>query len=273
MFTEYTWDTTLQNLEKIAGQKPLILNLTNWVSIHLVANGELAIGASPVMSNDTTDALELSSQAQAILMNIGMVQETQLNIMLQVAKHISQQTRPIPIILDLVGYGASNFRIESCHKLIQFADVIKGNAAEIYYLVHKKFFGQGVDGHHPITNPQELVKKAAQYHNAIVVMTGVEDWISDGKSTVQISGGHPWLGMVTGMGCLSGALLAASVAADLTLPQCITACLLEKVAAEQAKVGSAGPYSMQNALLDAIFHFRKWLQYAKKETLTRVKIS
>lgn len=42
----------------------------------------------------------------------------------------------------------------------------------------------------------------------IVGMTGVVDWVSDGKHVVRLKNGHPLLGEITGSGCMVGTSVA-----------------------------------------------------------------
>lgn len=39
-------------------------------------------------------------------------------------------------------------------------------------------------------------------------MTGVVDWVSDGKRVVRLKNGHPFLGEITGSGCMVGTSVA-----------------------------------------------------------------
>ena len=43
---------------------------------------------------------------------------------------------------------------------------------------------------------------------AIVVLTGVTDYVSDGTTVVRLSNGHPLLGEITGSGCMVGTAVA-----------------------------------------------------------------
>ena len=43
---------------------------------------------------------------------------------------------------------------------------------------------------------------------SIVVLTGVTDYISDGERVARLSNGHPFLGEITGSGCMVGTAVA-----------------------------------------------------------------
>ena len=65
----------MQELEKflssVKAKSPLTLSITNQVTINECANGILAVGGSPVMSDDPDDAAELPTLAAATVYYIG----------------------------------------------------------------------------------------------------------------------------------------------------------------------------------------------------------
>ena len=52
-------------------QSPLVHCITNYVTVNDVANGLLAIGASPIMSDDLDDVDDIARLASAVDLNIG----------------------------------------------------------------------------------------------------------------------------------------------------------------------------------------------------------
>ena len=58
-------------IEKIKENKPLILILTNYVTMDFIANSLLAIGAAPIMSEYESDLEDLVKISNAIYINIG----------------------------------------------------------------------------------------------------------------------------------------------------------------------------------------------------------
>lgn len=81
--------------------KPLVLNITNSVTINLVANSLLSLGASPVMSDDPDDAVELAKISQGICINIGTISDNQMSIIRKILA-ISEEKK---FALDPVGSG------------------------------------------------------------------------------------------------------------------------------------------------------------------------
>lgn len=70
--------------------------------------------------------------------------------------------------------------------------VIKGNAAEIGALAElSEVASRGVDSvGKGFKDPGAVVKALARERNAIVVLTGPEDYLSDGETVLKTSNGH-----------------------------------------------------------------------------------
>ena len=68
-------------LERVRAVSPLVLCLTNVVTVTDCANALLAIGASPVMSDDPRDAAGLAGLASALVVNIGTINDHQEGVM------------------------------------------------------------------------------------------------------------------------------------------------------------------------------------------------
>ena len=99
---------------KIKKNKPLILNITNYVTMDFVANGLLSLGASPVMSKAEQEIEDLLQLAQSIVINLGTL-DKQFIALCEHACLIANQLKK-PIILDPVGAGASSYRTDADRK-------------------------------------------------------------------------------------------------------------------------------------------------------------
>lgn len=143
--------------------------------------------------------------------------------------------------------------------------MIKGNESEI-----KTVFGsgdaegqRGVDSSSTLSRADkaELVRALAAREEAVVVMTGRTDLVSDGSRTVAIENGHEYLGVITGTGCTLGTALSAMVAASSggdRLVAVVAGILLFEIAAERAagKGGVEGPGTFVPAFLDSLYQIR-----------------
>ena len=134
-----------RDLRLIEGQHPLIHNITNYVAMNFVANSLLAIGASPIMARAQEEVEEISSKSNALALNLGILENATAYSMLQAGDAASKSR--IPIVLDVVGVGATRFRMDTASKIILQCQptVIKGNASEILSLYSHQIGMQGVD--------------------------------------------------------------------------------------------------------------------------------
>lgn len=195
----------------------------------------------------------------------------------------------------MVRAGATAVRRAAVNDILSagYIDVIKGNESEI-----KTVFGydstlenvgsstadnatsqRGVDSSSTLSNDEKaiLVSRLAAREQAIVVMTGKTDFVSDGLRTYGIANGHELLGVITGTGCTLGTTISAMVAAVTSheghgdkLVAVIAGILLFEIAAAQAarKSDVKGPGSFQPAFLDSLYELRtktfagdmSWLQ-------------
>lgn len=243
---------------------PLILEVTNYVTMNDCANATLAIGASPVMSKATADASQLAKYADAVVLNMGMTDAAQVRAMLSAAK--SAHDHHVPVVFDPVGAGATQYRQELAEMLLQATKprIIKGNWAEIAYLGSFSATQNGVDS---LENAQDLEKavqaavRTARRYNAIVLSTGAIDVASDGTGAWTIGGGVPELGKVCGSGCMLSAVAAAFMAETGSvnaLRAALAASLSFKYCAEKAaSIGAAekGLTSFRWAFMDALSIF------------------
>jgi len=201
----------LHELEKalilLRQTKPLVLCLTNHVTMDFMANSLLSLGAAPIMSNDLRELDELVRISHAININIGTLDVefiSRANAAIILAKKYNK-----PIILDPVGAGATQIRTASSRSLMQAADIIRGNASEIMALIDDINETLGVESSHLVSDATERAKKLAKENSSIVVVSGVEDFITDGTREKYLGFGSALMPLVTGMGCTLTAVIAA----------------------------------------------------------------
>ena len=294
MDQEYTsWTKSFISLEqailtKIKTENPLILTITNVVTVNDVANAIIMIGGSPAMGSDGQDSVELQKLAGAVALNLGGINHEHLTninrlITLLPAKPETWHPQPVtrsdvtptrlweqvqknkqvhlPYTLDLVAYGATPTRITLGQKLLrQQINVIKGNYSEINALINQKTIVKGVDASGTFKNPAKVAATVAQKYHVLVLMTGKNDFVSDGVSTFMISGGNTMLSQITGTGCILNGLLATFMAIAPTLSSIVCCSLLMKQASvwsnttkRQSQPCSQGPYSFRTYLFDNLY--------------------
>ena len=122
-------------LENIKEKNPLTHCITNSVTINDCANAILAIGASPIMTEDIREIEEIEKIANALVINIGTINKIQEELIYNACEHANKNN--IPIIFDPVGVGMSKLRNEITLNLIENykLSAIKGNMSEIKKII------------------------------------------------------------------------------------------------------------------------------------------
>jgi hydroxyethylthiazole kinase len=200
-------------LHKLRTSSPLVLCLTNSVTVTDCANALLAVGASPVMSEDPSDAAALAGMASALVINIGTVSDASQAVMEAAAAEAKR--RRIPVVLDPVGAGASQRRLDAARLFEETATVIRGNASEILAMAGHKAAQKGVDSS-PTADDEALIERATRLAvdtGAVVAVSGKTDFITDGRDLIRVEGGTPLLTKLTGTGCMLSVISGAYVGA------------------------------------------------------------
>ena len=122
-------DTIKAVLENTQNRTPMVHSITNNVTINDCANIILAAGGTAIMAQDEREVEEITSHAQALVINMGAVRAQEA--MLRAAKIAKRNGRPV--VLDPVAAGASTLRREMCSRLLSenLVSVIRGNASEV----------------------------------------------------------------------------------------------------------------------------------------------
>ncbi|TKA74907.1 hypothetical protein B0A55_03759 [Friedmanniomyces simplex] len=268
-------------IARMASKKPLCHNMTNLVVQNFAANVALAIGSSPIMSNNGLEAGDLAALGGSLVVNMGTTTPEIRSNHLKALEAYNAVGGPV--LLDPVGAGATQQRREGVKALMAGAyfDVIKGNEGEIRTVAGAQGVKQhGVDSGASQLNLEDrirLVKGMAAREWNIVLMTGSTDVISDGERTLNISNGHKYLGEITGSGCTLGTTIASVMAVEREdkLLAAVAGILMYEIAAERAGVREdvRGPGTFVPAFIDELYQIRqesvsgdgKWIEAAKVE--------
>ncbi|RPD78212.1 Hydroxyethylthiazole kinase [Lentinus tigrinus ALCF2SS1-7] len=187
---------------------PIVHQLTNTVVTTQSANATIALGASPIMATAPEEMADLAAVSGGLLVNFGTIQN--LDGMLAAGFNYNQNRKPV--VFDPVGVGATGYRRTSAAHLLNAwqATVIKGNPGELAALANStEVQAKGVDSVGTgFADPASFVRNLARRERAIIVLTGVTDYVSDGTTVVRLSNGHPLLGEITGSGCMVGTAVA-----------------------------------------------------------------
>ena len=259
----------LNILKTLRQRNPLVICITNDVVRTFTANGLLAIGASPVMSECSEDLKDLILHASALLINIGTLTPDKVNYYndaIALAKKYE-----VPIVLDPVGCHAGAYRLSVVLDLIKTGAIslLRGNQSEIKAIydalspddqADTSTTGKGVDSGQ-VEDSAVIAYRLARLINCPVVATGEEDYVSDGTRVFAVPHGHPIMTSVTGTGCLLGAVLAAFFSAyypckdRLSIGEFLAYALAYYGLAGESAVQVSGvkPGSFSTAFMDALY--------------------
>lgn len=243
-----------ENLRKVREKRPLVQNITNFVVMNTTANALLAIGASPVMAHAKEELEDMLRIANALVVNIGTLDEWWISSMEKAVKIASELKKPI--VLDPVGAGATKLRTQTALKLLEAGEIaiLRGNFGEIKALIGEHGKTRGVDSAgYDKEEALNLALTAAKEFNTTVAVTGPIDYISNGKKVFVVENGHPMLGKVTGTGCIVTALMGAFVAIDEPLRASTSALAVFGIVAEKAYEEAPYPGSFHVKLYDWLY--------------------
>jgi len=245
-------DDVITILERIRARHPLVHCLTNHVVKNFTANVLLALGAAPAMVEHADEAAEFAAMADALLVNLGTLDEPQIATVRRAIPSANQAHKPW--VLDPVAVGPLTVRTRFAREIVALHPaLIRGNASEIIALAGQTGRGRGVDSGDPTEAALSAAHTlAAQTHGAVLV-TGPIDYATKGTKTIACANGHVLMTRVTGVGCAQGAVAAACAAvADTPLSAAVAAATLMGLAGELAARVSTRPGTFATALLDAL---------------------
>src|SRR4029453_14035385 len=104
------------DLALIRERKPLVHQITNFVVMNETANATLAIGALPVMAHALQEVEEMASAPSALVLNIGTLSDEWVEAM--IAAGGAANAAGVPVVLDPVGAGATDYRTDTSRRLL-----------------------------------------------------------------------------------------------------------------------------------------------------------
>ena len=200
----------MTSLKLLKEKAPLVICITNDVVKNFTANGLVALGASPAMSEYPEDLEDLLKYAGGLLINIGTLTDETWKLY-QEALKIAEKYN-VPAVLDPVACGAGAYRKKVSDDLINNYKLaaIRGNAGEIASLVGINVASKGVDSA-GVDNIDEIALAANAKFNIPIVVTGEVDAIAVNGEVITIHNGSAMMPKVIGTGCLLGAVLASFI--------------------------------------------------------------
>ncbi len=252
--------------DRVRENAPLVHNITNYVTVNDVANVLLACGASPIMSDEPKDVVDITTICGGLNINIGTLNERSIEGMFLAGKRANELGHAV--LLDPVGAGASALRTETALKLMEEVKftVIRGNISEIKTLAVGSATTKGVDADVADTVTEEnlaeaiaFVKGFAARTGSVIAVTGAIDLVADADRCYVIRNGRPEMSKITGTGCQLSGMMTAFITAN---PEHA----LEAAAAAVCTMGLAGEIgwsrmqagdgnsTYRNRIIDAIYN-------------------
>lgn len=253
-------------LENVRNTTPLVHNITNYVTVNDVANVLLACGASPIMSDEPEDVVDITSICGGLNINIGTLNKRSIEAMFAAGQRANELCHTV--LLDPVGAGASALRTNTAISLMEKVKfhIIRGNISEIKTLALGSGTTKGVDADAADTVTEEnldamvsFAKDFAAKASVIVAITGAIDLVADGRTCYVIRNGRPEMSKITGTGCqLSGMMTAYAAASPEHMLEAAAAAvcamgLAGETGYEHLKEGE-GSSTYRNRIIDAICH-------------------
>jgi hydroxyethylthiazole kinase len=205
------------------------------------------------MAHAAEEVGEMVALAGALVLNIGTLSGPWIAAMTAAGREARRLG--VPVVVDPVGAGATRLRTDTALELVETVRpaVVRGNASEILALARAGGGTRGVDSTRGVDEARGAAVELASAWGSCVAVTGVEDFVTDGRRCLSVANGHALMGRVTGTGCVASAVTGAFLAVerDPTLAAA-TALAVYGVAGELAAEGAPHPGTYRTRLIDAL---------------------
>jgi len=246
-----------ERLLKIREMHPVIHHITNTVTINSCANVTSAMGASPIMAYTKEESNQVTALSSALVLNTGTPDNNRFVATVLSGKEAN--LRGIPIVLDPVGVGATDFRKDHLKKIMKevHPSIIKGNLAEIKTLSGLTLNNnKAIDSIETVDDSTMLtLEESAKKFNCVVALTGKEDIITDSKRICRITRGTPMFTYISGAGCITSSVIGCFLAVEKDpYMAAIYALYTMSVCGEKAAAMSNGPADFYINLVNNLFN-------------------
>lgn len=265
--------------QAVRNTTPLTQSFTNFVTINLVANAQLAAGGTAAMSFLPDDIAQGATACKASYINVGTLLPYFEDALQTIAEgfHVNSHRW----VLDPVaaGIGTTRTNVLQSFKATP-PTIVRGNASEIIKLCEiwalpsdsndtndmTRFSSEQHNGPIGVESADD-VESAAKYARilarflaennaqgtATVAVSGETDLVTDGEHTYRLPGGSEMMTKITGAGCSLGGVTATYLTVCDPLIAALSASALYNLASEIAASNAHGPGSFQAAFLDGLW--------------------
>lgn len=249
-----------QSVIDLRSKKPLVPSITNTVTINLVANTQLAVGASAAMIYLPDEGEFIATAGESVYINLGTLFPIHSETLIRTAKTLNKLNKPW--VLDPVAIGIGELRTDIIKKYKEYKpSIIRGNASEIIALAKIWELTEtpntkgpvGVDSTDNVSDAQNAAIQLAKYTKGAVAVSGEEDLITDGTLVITSMGGSHFMEKITGAGCSLGGVCAAYSTVTTPLIAALTATQHYNFAGKQAELKTKAPGSFQVEFIDQLY--------------------
>ena len=247
----------LRARKDLRNKEPLIHAITHPISINMVANAILFLGAKAICAwhpEEVEEIVEIADSLSVSLGNITSERIAAIDLACQAANE-----KKISLTIDMVGVGASTFRYDFAIDLLDkyHFDLIKGNSSEIRALASGSSNAQGIDvgksdeiSKENIENIAKEARSLAKKYQTTVLVTGKTDLVVTKDSYFTVDNGVETLSKITGTGCMVTAMISSFMAVTDPVSASLCGLLVLEIAAEKAE--TSGLYTFFVNLMDQI---------------------
>ncbi len=240
---------------------PLAPSITNTVTINFVANAQIAVGGSAAMVYLPDEGEYVANIAGALYINMGTLLPIYEETLPRTAKKLYELNKKW--VLDPVGLGIGSLRTKLLLGFKEYPPtIIRGNASEIIALA--KLWNvlstssdstgpKGVDSTNSVQEAENAAKDLAKFIKGAVSVSGIEDFVTDGTTSVYSKGGSHFMEKITGAGCSLGGVCAVYACVASPFIAALTATQIYNLAGKKAEQKTDAPASFQVAFIDELY--------------------
>lgn len=239
-------------IARVREREPVVHCITAAVSMPLVADGLLASGARPLMTETLAEAPHLTTEADALVINLGTLSTDAAAAIPATVE--AATAAAMPWVLDPTAIGRAPVRTPLARRLLAFSPtIICANASEARALAGETHHGRGADSTARPGEARGAAEILAARTGGTVTVTGAVDLILDADRSGEVALGDALMSRVTGTGCLHTAIAAACAAVEEDpYTAAYAAATWLGAAGHRAGKVTRRPGSFRVALLDAI---------------------
>ena len=240
--------------------KPLAPSITNTVTVNFVANAQIACGGSAAMVYLPDEGECVAEIGGSVYINLGTLFPFYDETVARTARKLADLKKNW--VLDPVGLGIGSLRTKIVIDLKNCPPtVIRGNASEIIALSKMWNLTSGSDSEGPkgvdtvdtVKSAEEAAKSVAKFIKGAVAVSGVEDFVTDGTTSVYSKGGSHFMEKITGAGCSLGGVCAVYASVTDSFTAALAATQHYNLAGSRAEKKASGPAGFQMNFIDELY--------------------